>query len=483
MKHLTILSFLLLIALFHFSCKTDTHSTDVDLYITSANETLLFQHFPVSFNKKQPFEDEKTIVLDPSVQYQQIDGFGAAITGSTCYNLLRMSPENRAKLLHEAFDTIEGAGYSFIRISIGASDFSMDEFTCCDTPGIENFGLHELDKRDLIPVLKEILAINPKIKIMGSPWTCPRWMKVNNLTDLKPYNEWTSGQLNPALYQEYATYFVNFIEAMKKEGIPIHSITIQNEPLNRGNSVSLYMTWQEQAEFIRSALGPKFEAAGLQTKIIVFDHNYNYDDIEDQKNYPVNIYNIPEASKYIDGAAFHAYGGDKSEMLKVHHAAVDKNLYFTEMSIGTWNYTFEGDLIWSMRELGIGTLNNFNRAVIVWNFLLDEKGAPNRPGGCTTCYGAVEISSSDYTTLQRKSHFYLIAHLAKVILPEARRISNKGSEIQGFYLTAVQNVNDTYGAVMLNENDSPVGITLADGNHSFNLTIPAKSIASCRWKK
>jgi glucosylceramidase len=456
---------------------------DVDMYVTAANKSMLFQHIPLMFNTKPNMAIATTITLNPSARFQQIDGFGAAITGSSCYNLLRMSPANRTKLLTEAFDTVNGDGFSYIRISIGCSDFSMDEYTCCDEPGIENFKIHDLDKRDLIPVLKEILAINPKVKILGSPWTCPRWMKVNNLTDLQPYNSWTSGQLNPQYYQDYATYFVKFIEEMNKEGIHIDAITIQNEPLNRGNSASLYMTWEEQSDFIKNALGPKFETAGIHTKIIVFDHNYNYDNIADQRSYPVKIYGIPDAAKYVDGAAYHAYGGDKSELLNVHNAAPGKNLYFTEMSIGTWNYSFDGDLIWSMRELGIGTLNNYSKAVIVWNFLLDENGAPNRPGGCTTCYGAVEISSKDYTTLDRKSHFYLIAQLSKVISPGATRIDMTGYKTDGLYVTAVENTDGTYGVVLLNENDTNLKITIEDGNHSFPFAIAGKSVASFRWKK
>jgi glucosylceramidase len=456
---------------------------DGKLYITSADKSRLFDTVDINFNKEPNMEISTTVTLKPTVKYQQIDGFGAAITGSTCYNLLRMSAANRSKLLREVFDTVNGHAYSYIRISIGASDFSMEEYTWWDAPGLENFKMPDLDKRDLIPVLKEILAINPHIKILGSPWSCPKWMKVNNLADRQPYNSWTSGQLNPAYYQDYATYFVKFIQAMELEGIPIDAITIQNEPLNRGNSMSLYMTWQEQAEFIKSALGPKFEQAGIRTKIIVFDHNYNYDNITDQNDYPKKIYAIPEAAKYVDGAAYHAYGGDKAELLDIHNAAPEKNLYFTEMSIGSWNYSFDGDLMWSMRELGIGTLNNFNKAVIVWNFLLDEKGAPNRPGGCTTCYGAVEISTSDYATLDRKTHYYLIAHLARVIRPGATRIGFNGYQASGLYMTIVDNTDGTYGAVLLNENSTQIKMTLEDGNHSFPITIPPKSIASCRWKK
>ena len=456
---------------------------DVEVYVTTANKSMLFASIPLNFNTKPNMSVETTITMKPNETYQEIEGFGAAITGSTCYNLLKMTNENRTKLLKETFDPVIGMGYSYIRISIGCSDFSMEEYTCCDKAGIENFAIHELDKRDLFPVLKEILAINPNVKILASPWTCPRWMKVNNLTDLQPYNSWTSGQLNPIYYQDYATYFVKFIQDMKTAGFNIDAITIQNEPLNRGNSASLYMSWQEQAAFVKNALGPKFAEAGIKTKIEVFDHNYNYDNISDQMSYPVKMYADPEVAKYVDGAAFHAYGGDKSELLNVHNAYPNKNLYFTEMSIGTWNYSFNGDLMWSMRELGIGTLNNYNKAVIVWNFMLDEKGAPNRPGGCTTCYGAVDVNTKDYSTLDRKSHYYVIGHLAKTISPGAIRIGTSGFQTSGLYYTAVKNTDGTFGIVLQNDTDNAIKITLADDAHSFVYNIPSKSIASCRWKK
>lgn len=456
---------------------------DVEVYVTTANKSMLFASIPLNFNTKPNMSFETTITMKPGEIFQKIDGFGAAITGSTCYNLLKMNQANRTKLLNETFDPVNGMGYSYVRISIGCSDFSMDEYTCCDTKGIENFAIHELDKRDLFPILKEILAINPNLKILASPWTCPRWMKVNNLTDLQPYNSWTSGQLNPIYYQDYATYFVKYIQAFKAEGINIESITIQNEPLNRGNSASLYMSWQEQAAFVKSALGPKFTEAGIATKVIVFDHNYNYDNISDQMSYPVKIYLDSEVAKYVDGAAYHAYSGDKSELLNVHNAYPSKNLYFTEMSIGTWNYSFDGDLMWSMRELGIGTLNNFSKSVIVWNFMLDEKGSPYRPGGCNTCYGAVDINTKDYSTLDRKSHFYVIGHLSKAISAGATRIATSGFQTSGLYYTAVLNTDGTYGVVLQNDSDNSIKLTLADETHSFVYNIPSKSIASCRWKK
>jgi glucosylceramidase len=393
-----------------------TVASDVDLFITTANGSRKFFHDSLAFNSK-PNMSPYTITLNPAESYQVMEGFGAAITGSTCYNLLKMSAGDRARLLKETFDPVSGMGYSYIRISMGCSDFSLSEFTHCDTKGIENFALHTEDKTYVIPVLKEILAIRPDIRIMASPWTCPKWMKVNNLTEKKPFDSWTSGQLNPAYYQDYATYFVKYIEAMKSEGINITSVTIQNEPLNRYNSASLYMTWQEQRDFIKTALGPAFRSSGIQSKIIVYDHNYNYDadraENKDQIDYPLHIYSDPEAAQYIDGAAYHAYGGDKSELADVHARNTSKNLYFTEISIGSWGYSFADDLMWNMNEVCLGTINNWAKAVIVWNFMLDANHGPNRPGGCTTCYGAIDIQS-DYKTMTRNSHYYTIVHLVNL---------------------------------------------------------------------
>ena len=198
--------------------------SDVSVFVTTANRSQDFKKQSATFSKKSNMSPS-TIKLEPAIRYQSIDGFGSAITGSTCYNLLKMKPEERSKFLKETFSTTEGMGQSYVRISIGCSDFSLSEYTCCDKPGLENFGLTSEETDYVIPILKEILAINPDLKIMGSPWTCPRWMKVNNLTERKAFNSWTSGQLNPAHYADYADYFVKWIQAFGQQGIKIFSVT------------------------------------------------------------------------------------------------------------------------------------------------------------------------------------------------------------------------------------------------------------------
>lgn len=461
---------------------------DVTIYITTNTRSQDFKKQTVDFSTKDNMSPT-TLKLESGTRYQTMDGFGAAVTGSTCYNLMQMTQENRTKFLKETFSTTEGMGQSYIRISIGCSDFSLSEYTCCDTPGLENFALTSEETDYVIPILKEILTINPDIKIMGSPWTPPRWMKVNNLTDLQPFNSWTSGQLNPAYYADYADYFVKWIQAFEAQGIKIYSVTPQNEPLNRGNSASLYMTWQEQRDFVKTALGPKMEAAGLNTRIYIYDHNYDYDrnkpENADQGQYPLKIYEDAAAAEFITGAAYHNYGGNKEELNFIHQSRPDKELVFTETSIGTWNdgRNLEVRLIDDMREVALGTVNNWCKGVIVWNLMLDTDRGPNRDGGCQTCYGAVDIDRSNYSTITRNSHYYIVGHLSSVVKPGAVRIGTSGFSESGFYYSAFENPDGTYAVVLLNSTSANRMITLDDGAHHFAYEVPAKSVISYRWKK
>ena len=459
-----------------------TVTRDVQTYITTGDNTMHFSSVGRDFKQGFNTNIETTLYLHPETRYQEFDGFGCALNGSACYNLMRMTQENRTKLLRETFDPQTGMGYSYTRISIGCSDFSLSEYTCCDQKGIENFALTSEETNYVIPVLKEVLAINPDLKIMGSPWTCPRWMKVDNLTNKNPYNSWTSGQLNPDYYQDYAMYFVYWIQAFERAGVPIESVTVENEPLNWGNSMSLYMPWQQERDFVKTALGPTFEATGLQTKIIVFDHNYNYDGKEDQNDYPLKIYNDATAAKYIDGAAYHNYGGSPTELEQIHQAAPDKNLYFTEASIGTWNSgnDMSVSLMSEMKNTCLATVMRWCKAVIVWNFMLDDNNGPHGgAGACSTCFGAVDLSSKDYTTLTKRSHYYAIGHLSKAFKTGSTRIGVKGYQPSNVTICAAENPDSTYGVVLMNENSEGVKMQIEAGSKYFSLTLPGRSVTTC----
>ena len=430
----------------------------------------------------------KTMKMNPSDVFQEIDGFGSAITGAAAENLLKMPQEARTAFLKETFSPKEGYGYSYIRVPIGCSDFSRTEYTLCDKEGIENFALTSEETDLLIPVIKEILAINPDVKVLGSPWTAPRWMKVNNLDELKPHMSWTSGQLNPKYYEDYGTYFVKWIQALKNNGIDVYAVTPQNEPLNHGNSASMFMGWEEQRDFIKKGLGPKLREAGLDTKIYAFDHNYNYDGMGDQMNYPLKIYSDSEASQYVAGAAYHNYGGNRSELLNIQKAAPEKELVFTESTDGEWNdggqdmasENVSRRLISTMEDLALGTVNNYCRGVILWNLLLDEQHGPFSPadGSCKTGYGTADLLNNG--TIRKNAYYYILAHMSSVAQPGAVRIGTTGNQ-PNVVSSAFLNPDGSYGLVLLNKNSDPVDFTIADGDWKFPISLPANSVVSLKW--
>ena len=442
-------------------------------WTTTADKQSLFAE--ITTTSEEGVSGVPVITINDATKYQTIDGWGPAITGSSCYNLLLMTQSDRTALLREVFDPEEGMGYSFIRISIGCSDFSLTEYTCCDEKGIENWKFPELDERDLLPILKEIYAINPGVKIVAAPWTCPKWMKIKTGSN-EPHDKWTSGRLNPDYYDDYATYFVKWVQYMESKGFPIYAVSPQNEPLNHGNSASLYMDWRAQRDFVGKHLGPAFRENGIKTQIWAYDHNFDVPD------YVKNIYKS-EYAEYFDGSAWHAYGGNKSVLSDIYKAAPEKGIYFTEQSIGTWCPNFGDNLMWTMREICIGTVNLHCKAVLFWNFLLDANRGPNRPdGGCTTCYGFVDFTDGGHKNLNRRSHYYSIAHMSKVAKTDAHRIASSISQgVSGVCYTAFLNPDGTHSLVLLNEGDTQRFIVQDGKGGSFAFEAPKRSVTSLIW--
>lgn len=461
---------------------------DVQTFVSTADNTMHFDKIGKNFKEGLNMDLETTLTLKPQTRYQEFDGFGIALNGSACYCLMRMSEENRHKLLVETFDPQQGMGYSYTRISIGCSDFSLSEYTNWDNKD-EGFHLTSEELDYVIPVLKEVLAINPGLKIMGSPWSCPLWMKVDDVRKKNPYNSWVGGHLNPDCYPQYAELFVKWVEAFEQAGIPIHSVTIQNEPLNWGNSASTYMEWAEMRDFVK-VLGPAFQQNNIHAKIIVWDHNYNYDNKAGQEQYPLKIYKDAEANQYIDGAAYHNYGGTPAELNTVHNAYPDKNLYFTEASIGTWNCQSYGQSFMDVADnVCMQTATRWCKAAMMWNYMLHIDAniageSPARPhGGCETCYGAVQLDPTDNTVSLKRGAFYTMGHMAKALRSGSTRIGTDGYLPSNVMVVASENLDGTYGLVLLNKNASAVKMTIDDGTHSFELTLPGESMTSCLWNK
>jgi len=382
----------------------------IEFWLTTPDKSVLFQKQSANLAFSDSSGSEPVIDIDPKQRFQSMDGFGFTLTGGSAIVINRMEFSKRKALLNELFGT-EGnnIGISYLRLSIGASDLSDHVFSYNDLPEGETdtamlkFSL-DPDRKDLIPVLKEILSINPDIKILGSPWSPPVWMKTNKNSK--------GGSLLPEYYDAYSKYLIKYIQEMKKEGIRIDAITIQNEPLHPGNNPSLLMLAGDQATFIKKSLGPAFKSAGIDTKIILYDHN------ADRPDYPISILNDPEAKKYVDGSAFHLYGGHIDSLSKVHEAHPDKNLYFTEQWIGAPG-KFPEDLLWHVKTLIVGAPRNWSRNVLEWNLAADPNEDPHTEGGCYQCLGAITV---DGNNVVRNPAYYIIAHASKFVRPGSVRI-------------------------------------------------------------
>lgn len=431
-----------------------TTKSDVDFYLTTANGNTLIKKQNLKLNFAGTTNSYPVLRVDSAQQFQEIDGFGFSLTGGSAIVLNQLPQAERTKILRELFsDDSLALQVSYLRVSIGASDLDPAPFSYNDLPAGETdtdltkFSL-DPDRTNLIPILKEILAINPAIRIMGSPWSPPTWMKTNNST--------IGGSLKREYFPVYARYFVKYIQGMQEEGIPIDAITVQNEPLHPGNNPSLLMEAADQRDFVKGYLGPAFEAAGIKTRIVVYDHNC------DRPDYPLTILNDAEAKKYVDGSAFHLYGGDISALSTVHEAHPDRNLYFTEQWTGK-NESFSSNFMWHTQQVLIGSLRNWARVVLEWNLANDTSFGPHTDGGCTECKGALTIG----TTITRNPSYYIIGQISQWVLPGSRRIQ---SDILP-NLTSVAFVTPQGRKVLLVLNTS-------DASQSFNIEYKGKRVVA-----
>jgi glucosylceramidase len=331
---------------------------------------------------------------------------------------------------------------------VGATDLDATVFSYEDKP--RKFSL-EPSKADLIPVLQQILTINPAIKLMATPWSPPTWMKDNG--------ESKGGSLLEKHYITYANYLAIYIEKMANEGITIWALTPQNEPLHPGNNPSMYMSSQMQANFIKTALGPVFKKRKITTKIIVYDHNC------DHPEYAIDLLNDADAKQYVSGSAFHLYNGDISALSKVKAAHPDKDLYFTEQWTG-YKGDFTGDFMWHVKNVILGAVNNHAKTAIEWNLANDPSYGPHTPGGCTECLGALTISGQD---IIRNQSYYIVMQAARFVPTGSIRL---GIDVpEGIQAAAFKRPDGKVVLLVQNE-----GRKKNLSVEKLNLEIPAESV-------
>ncbi len=447
------------------SCKTGSvkAGNQVEVWLTKGDESVKLRK-----QSSATFVDQsnniQNIEIDDSRKFQYVDGFGYTLTGGSIEVLNRLSPAKRNALLKELFGNDPNSiSISYLRLSVGASDLDSEVFSYDDLPEgqtdptLSKFSLAR--DKDLIAMLKEILKINPKIKIIAAPWSAPVWMKDNGKS--------IGGSLKPEFYGVYANYFVKYIQGMKKEGITIDAITPQNEPLHPGNNPSLYMTSDQQKEFIKNHLGPVFKANNIKTKIVVYDHNCN------KPEYATNILSDSEAYQYVDGSAFHLYEGDISALGMVHDAFPDKNLYFTEQWTGAKG-NFNEDLNWHVKNVIIGSMRNWSKTALEWNVANDPEYKPHTDGGCTECKGAITVSDSENFT--RNVSYYIIAHASKFVPANSQRIAS--TQTNDLSTVAFKTPAGKTVLIVQNYSTKEENFTIKYHNKTAPVTISGNSVAT-----
>jgi len=401
------------------------------VWLTTGDQThLLEPQAPAALGAADPAAP--TIAVDPATTYQRIEGFGASITDSSA-KVLAASPD-RARIMRDLFDPKDGLGLSYLRQPMGASDFvSGPHYTYDDLPaGRTDFAMKHFsiahDRAQILPLLREALRLNPALKVMATPWSPPAWMKTNASL--------VGGRFldDARVYSAYARYFVKFVDAYRRAGVPIDALTLQNEPQNRFPSAYPGMDFRdtEEARLVKT-VGPALQRAGLGgTKLLGFDHNWTLHpndggpaDDPANPNYARDLLSDLGAARWLTGTAFHCYSGDPSAQSALHDAFPDKDVYFSECS-GSQSAdpatTFPDTLHWHTANLTVGAVRNWAKTVITWNLALDRSGGPHN-GGCGTCFGVVTIDPATGKATPT-ADYYVLGHVTRFVRPGAVRIGS-----------------------------------------------------------
>lgn len=403
------------------------------------------------------------VVIDTRQRHQPFSGYGASITDATAWLLEReLGAEDRARLLRELFGDGGELGLDLTRITIGASDFSRSHYTYADTPGVADADITPA-KTELIPALLEIRAINPRIKVIASPWSAPAWMKTSGSL--------IKGRLNPAHYSDFAQYLVSYAEAMAAAGAPIDMLTIQNEPhFEPEDYPGMRVAPAERAKFVGEFLGPLMDRDIPDTRLLDWDHNWN------EADSPLAVLADAKASAFINGVAWHCYGGDVSAQSVVHAAHPDKETWFTECAAGDWSGDWTSAFQWAARSLVIGAPRNWARGVVMWNLALDQNHGPHL-GGCGNCRGLVTINTES-GAVTREPEFYAFAHGSRFLPQQAVRVGT-ATTVSGVESVAfLGDGGSTVVIIVFNGNDRDEDISISVDGRVWQGKMPPGSLAT-----
>ncbi|MFK2873236.1 glycosyl hydrolase [Dyella lipolytica] len=443
----------------------------VELWLSTADRRLkLIRQPDIEMSARGSLPTD--VVIDVRKKYQTMVGFGAAMTDSSAWLLQnKLNALQRGALLHELYGPSPNLNLNMMRLTIGASDFSLKPYTLDDIPfgQVDPQLLHfnvTSNLQDVIPTVREVLSIDPGLRIIASPWSAPAWMKTS--TNL------IGGELLAQYETTYADYLVKYLDIYRGYGIPIFALTLQNEPgFIPITYPGMEMPAATRARIIAQYLGPKLASRKPKTGILEWDHNWS------QPEQPLSVLAGPDVARYVDGVAWHCYEGSPYAQGRVHRAYPQKDAYITECSGGDWASSVNGELLWFSRDLLIAGIRQWARGVVYWNLVLDEKHGPHF-GGCDACKGVITIDSHT-GAVTRNDEYYALAHFSRFVLPGDVRVESTATD-KGIDNVAFQSASDgSIVLVMVNSNADARRVSVAEGQTRFEYTMPPQSVATFVW--
>lgn len=436
----------------------------VEAWLTTSDLTAKLARQPDAAFGAPSEPSTRAVTVDDSVTYQTIAGFGLSITDSSAWLLTnKLSAAQREAVMAALFGS-RGIRMSLLRQVVGSSDFTSEMYSYNDgeaDPTLSRFSIAK-DERYIVPMVRLARALNPELTVTASPWSPPGWMKTSG--------SMIGGTLKPEYRSAFAAYMVKFIQAYQALGIPIAAITPQNEP---GYSPARYpgmiMTPAEQATYIREHLGPALREAGLATKILCFDHNY------DALSTPLTILGDAGAAAFVAGSAFHHYGGSPSAMTSLRSQYPDKEIWFTEGGFGDWNDTFD-----NLAHEMVTIPRNWSRSIILWNLALDETDGPALIGVNNTNQGMVTIPSNGSGAVTFNPQYYHLGHLSKFVRPGAVRVDSTHWE-GAFETVAFRNPDGSMVLLVYNQPAAAATLTVTWRGRAFSYMVPGRAVMTFAW--
>ena len=386
---------------------------------------------------------------------QVIDGFGGSFNELGWEAMTVLDDSARRKVVAALFSE-DGCNFNLGRMPIGANDFAVDWYSLNETPGdysMERFSM-ERDRQRLIPYIELAMQFQPDLRIWGSPWAPPSWMKQNGYYACSPsrYNE-----LDPSLPRRengatdfitdgrtldaYALYFAKYVEGYRGEGIDVYAVHVQNEPHSCQPFPSSLWQGTDLKDFVRDHLGPLFSERGMDTEIWygTFERPY-----EGQFAAEIDsLLNDAEAMQYISGVGFQWAG--KEAIAAVHAQRPELDLMHTETECGngqnTWAYA---EYIY---DLWRHYFDNGANAQLHWNMILSA-GEVSTWGWRQNSMISVDYSSG---TVTYNPEFYLVKHFSHFIRPGARKLRISGDRLSEL---AFRNPDGSIVLVLHNEGEN-----------------------------